>query len=1018
METCVKEDVIQSNLKGLSSQEVEESRTKYGPNIFTPPKRDPLWKMFLEKFEDPIIRILMIAAALAIIVGVFEGKYYEGVGIIAAILLATVLAFWNELKALKQFDLLAKSSDDKECQVLRDGIWKKVARKEVVVGEIVKLETGCEAPADGMVLKAVSLQINQAAFTGESMPVVKMTEEDARKEGVNDSQYPPHIVYGGTIVSEGSGEIRIDKVGDKTEFGKLVHETLEGAENQTPLTMQLEKLSKWIGVVGFGVAGLVFIALVLKGVLSHEFILSSDQWLFSGLVGIAILVALTKVWLPIVYDALELTGKEFNRPKWLEDEEDQEEGDDSNAVKNQKKPNSSMIGWFVTIGGGVALAAISVAVLIAAKIVPVEPQLWMPRKIVFELLEYFMIAVTIIVVAVPEGLAMSVVLSLAYSMRKMLQANLLVKEMHACETIGATSVICSDKTGTLTTNEMRTQDVIVPCFNAPCAKEEFGCNYKDSCKTIFYESIAANSTAELSKDGGVIKPIGNITEGALLLWLESQGINYEQYRNSFEIEKQMPFDTKRKFMATLGFSKRQATKILYIKGAPEIILEKCTSIMAANGPVPITKEDKNTIHKSLLAYQEQGYRTLGFGYKQCSESETDILASSDNCTWLRFVAIEDPVRPDVPQAIKDCHAAGIEVKMVTGDHPETAQQIARQIGLLGKENSKKQHITGNEFESMSDDEALMFIPSLKVLSRARPEHKLKLVNLLRKNGHVVAVTGDGVNDLPALSNSDVGLAMGKTGQEAAKKVAKIVIKDDSFKTIKTAVLWGRTLYENIQRFILFQLTVNVAALGIALIGPFIGIKLPLTVIQMLWINLIMDTFAALALATEPPNANVLKRPPRSPGAFIVTSQMFKDILGYGSVFVVFLVSFLLYIQKDGVVTPYELSTFFATFVMLQFWNLFNARCLGLSHSALLGFWKNKSFLTIAIGVFAGTFAMVQYGGDVFRTVPLSVSTWTMIICGSSMVLWVGEILRLFDRQKSMVGNDVAELESKLQPSIE
>ena len=993
MDYCRKGQVMETNkagLKycGLTSLQVEVSRKEHGANVLTPPPREPWWIQFLGKFDDPVIRILMIAAVLAIIVGVFSGKYFEGIGIIAAILLATVIAFWNEFKAGKEFDVLNRTSDQKPIKVHRDGRWTEVERKDLVVGDVIQLEQGYEIPADGVVLETASFQIDQAVLTGESMPVSKIVPINSCVSwdpGIQQ-EVPSYVVCRGTRVSEGSGIVRIDKVGDGTLWGKLGKAISEDVSSETPLDAQLEKLSKWIGVVGFSIAALTFVALIGRDAITGKVILPSHQWFFAGVLLLSIMTALVRIWLPIFYDACELLGSELSPPNWLEAE--------------------GLGPWGKTIGLGVLIFVALVGLGIFLHLIPVQPSGWMPLSFVMALLGYFMIAVTIIVVAVPEGLAMSVTLSLAYSMRRMMKTGTLVRKMSACETIGATTVVCSDKTGTLTQNRMQSHKVVAPCLNSHSCNTEggFSCIHNDYCKNLMKEAVAANTTAHLEKTTGAqSRPIGNPTEGALLLWLEGQGGDYIQIREAFNAEKQMPFDTKRKFMATVGLSRIDGIRRLHVKGAPEIVLKNCSSIFTDKGVQPLDNSQRELILSSLLQYQKRGFRALGFAYRdlqplQAAGQFTD--SDCENLVWLRFVAIEDPIREEVPAAVEVCRGAGIEVKMVTGDHPETAEEVARQLGLQKGVLSPGEHVTGHDFGKMSDEAAEKAVGAIKILSRALPEHKERLVRLLRKIGHVVAVTGDGVNDAPAMKHANVALSMG-SGTDVAKECSQVVLLNDSFATIESAVMWGRALYQNIQRFIVFQLTVNVAALGVAFLGPFIGVEIPLTVIQLLWVNLIMDTFAALALATEPPHKEVMTRPPRDSEAFIVTREMGKWIFGFGGAFLVLLIAALLYIKKGGV-SEHELSLFFSVFVMLQFWNLFNARVFGLEQSALNGFWQNKAFIGIAAGIFVSTIAMVQVGGEVFRTQPLPVMEWVYVIAGTSIVLWVGELARFIGRTPKAV----------------
>jgi len=960
--------------KGLSNFEVLESRRRYGQNILTPPERDPWWKLFLEKFDDPVIRILLIAAVIAIGVGFVDGKFVEGIGIVSAILLATILAFFNEYKANKEFDILNKVNDDLPVKVIRDGGYCSIPKKDIVVGDLVLIEIGEEIPADGKIIESVSLQIDESKFTGESVPVNKYPKTELNHQKDNGATYSIDLCLRGAMVAEGHGTLEIIAVGDGTEVGKITIEASEENTESTTLNNQLEKLSKLIGVVGFGMAAITFIALVFRGAMIGEISLNQHQWIFSCTVVLSLMIALLKVWLPILYDAFELLGKDKEPPKFISEE--------------------GYKGWIIT--GSIALSVFITLTAVGYFLGHLDLNIytWIPTKAARDFLDYFMVAVTIIVVAVPEGLAMSVTLSLAYSMRKMTATNNLVRKLHACETIGAANIICTDKTGTLTMNQM---NVFESVFNST----------EDNRPNEFIsELISSNSTANLSHNESVINSLGNPTEGALLMWLNKNDYDYVMYRDNFKIESQLTFSTERKFMATSGISNLTNKKITYFKGAPEILIENCLRVLDKNNKTAALDGQKNEILSNLKSYQLRGMRTIGFAFSE----ELDYL-SSDNLNntfrdlvWVGFCALADPIRKEVPNAIRICSEAGINVKIVTGDNPETAKEIAIQIGLIDKKNSDSSaFMNGTEFNLLSDDEVKSRLHSLKVLARARPLDKLRLVNLLKEQNNVVAVTGDGTNDAPALNKANVGLAMG-SGTAVAKEASDIILLDDSFTSIINAVNWGRSLYQNIQRFILFQLTINIAALSIALIGPFIGVSLPFTVTQMLWINLIMDTFAALALAAEPPHSSVMKDKPRNPDAFIVSKTMSKSIFGLGFIFVIFSITFILYMKRDGIITPYELSVFFSTFVMLQFWNLFNARCLGIQSSSLNGLRQNLGFVLIALGIFLGQILIVQFGGEFFRTTPLSFIDWIYIIMGTSIVFWIGEILRMTKRIKYKSSN--------------
>lgn len=879
---------------GLTDEEVRKSRAEYGVNLLTPPKRPSLWRLYLEKFEDPVVRVLLVAAFFSLIISVVENEYAETVGIIAAILLATGIGFFFEYDANKKFDLLNAVNEETLVKVIRNGHIQEIPRKDVVVGDIVVLETGEEIPADGELLEAISLQVNESNLTGE--PVVSKTIVEADFD--DEATYASNRVLRGTTVVDGHGTMCVECVGDATEIGKVARQSTEQSTEPTPLNIQLTKLANLIGKIGFSVAGLAFAIFFIKDVL-------------------------------LVYNFSSLHTFE----EWLP-----------------------------------ALKAT---------------------------LQYFMMAVTLIVVAVPEGLPMSVTLSLALNMRRMLSTNNLVRKMHACETMGAITVICTDKTGTLTQNLMQ---VYEPSFYGLKNNGEIG---EDALSNLVAEGISVNSTAFLEETAPDEKPkgVGNPTEVALLLWLDSQGRNYLELRESAKIIDQLTFSTERKFMATLVQSSFMGKRILYVKGAPEIVLSKCKNVLL-DGKQVDTVEYRSTIETQLLNYQNMAMRTLGFAFKIVDEANTEDcveLISKNDLSFLGVVAISDPIRPDVPAAVAKCQSAGIGVKIVTGDTPGTATEIARQIGLWQPGDMERNRITGAVFAELTDEEALDRVMDLKVMSRARPTDKQRLVQLLQQKGAVVAVTGDGTNDAPALNHAQVGLSMG-TGTSVAKEASDITLLDDSFNSIGTAVMWGRSLYKNIQRFIVFQLTINFVALFIVLLGSLVGTDLPLTVTQMLWVNLIMDTFAALALASIPPSESVMKEKPRKSTDFIISRSMRNYILSMGTVFLILLMGMLFWFNnEEGGMTPQRLTIFFTFFVMLQFWNLFNARVFGTSDSAFKGISKSYGMELVILAILGGQFVIVQFGGAVFRTVPLDLTTWIIIIVSTSLVLWVGEAIRFIRR---------------------
>ena len=860
-----------SRFKGLTDQEVLQNRQKYGMNLLTPPKRPSIWKLYLEKFQDPVIKVLLVAAAFSLLISIIESEYAETIGIFFAIFLATGIGFYFEYDANKKFDLLNAVGEETPVMVIRNGKVHEIPKKDIVVGDVVILNTGDEIPADGILLEAVSLQVNESSLTAELM-VNKTTDEAHFDE---EATYPSNSVMRGTTVTDGHGVMCVERVGDATEIGKVARQATEQSQEQTPLNLQLTKLANLIGKVGFTIATLTFVIFTAKDLYAYLSVTAVTDW-----------------------------------HQWLE----------------------------------------------IARIV----------------LKYFMMAVTLIVVAVPEGLPMSVTLSLALNMRRMLKTNNLVRKMHACETMGAITVICTDKTGTLTQNLMQVYDA----------------KLDESQKNLIAEGIATNSTAFLEEKEGEGKPsgVGNPTEVALLLWLNEQGMDYISLRNQAKTVNQLTFSTERKYMATLVDSSVLNTRVLYVKGAPEIVMGKCN----------LEESRVKQYNEQLLAYQNQAMRTLGVAYKVIPEnSSTDCaeLVKEGGLTFMGIFAISDPIRPDVPDAVKKCQSAGIRVKIVTGDTPGTATEIARQIGLWTSEDTERNRITGVEFAALSDEEALERVVDLKVMSRARPMDKQRLVQLLQQKGEVVAVTGDGTNDAPALNHAQVGLSMG-TGTSVAKEASDITLLDDSFHSIATAVMWGRSLYKNIQRFIVFQLTINVVALLSVLLGAFLGTELPLTVTQMLWVNLIMDTFAAMALASIAPSMDVMNEKPRKRTDFIISPAMRNNIFGVGAGFLIVLMGLLAFFKNmPGGMDVHHLTVFFTIFVMLQFWNLFNASVFGTNHSIFKDAGHAMGMLGVALIILVGQFIIVTFGGKVFRTEPLPALEWAYIIAGTSVVLWIGEIWR-------------------------
>lgn len=965
---------------GLTDTQVKENRQKYGANILTPPQRESLWKIFIENFKDPVIRILLMAvvlsAGISIAVYFTEGAFEiaETIGIAIAIILATGVSTWFVNDANKKFDLLNQVNDDTLMRVVRNGSLTEVPKKDIVVGDIVLLEQGEEIPADGILLEAVSLEINESSLTGEPATRKTVVEKDFDSEAT----YPSNIVLRGTTVIDGHGTMEVLTVGDATEFGKVAHKATEKSEEETPLNKQLNVLAKFISVVGFGIAGITFCILFAKGLFYNPNIPIPTLGQF-GLVSsviLAVLIALANIWIPVLQDMFSLLKKPI--PKWLH---------------TRRKRYCTL--YAITVLATLFLVGYACGVNFW------ERDAWISLTAAKSVLNAFMAAVTLIVVAIPEGLPMSVTLSLALSMRKMLKANNLVRKMHACETMGAATVICTDKTGTLTQNRMSVYET--DFFNLP------GQKLTDNIfSQIVIESIACNTTAFLEHaEDGTTKTLGNPTEAALLLWLQTQNIDYQPVREEAPIIEQLTFSTERKYMATLVDSPSIGKKVLYVKGAPEIILANCRSVKTPEGATDIPDKRKE-IEAKLLDYQNQAMRTLGFAYEIIEDNnsrfENGKLINA-NLVFIGIAAISDPVRPDVPAAIQKCFDAGIQVKIVTGDTPGTAKEIGRQIGLWKPEDTDINHITGSEFAALNDKEAFDRVKYLKIMSRARPTDKQRLVQLLQKHGEIVAVTGDGTNDAPALNFAHVGLSMG-TGTSVAKEASDITLLDDSFNSIASAVMWGRSVFLNIQRFILFQLTINMVALIIVMIGSILGSESPITVTQMLWVNLIMDTFAAGALASLPPDEKVMKQKPRNTNDFIIVPQMRRLILGTGTLFIIVLSGLLFYFADfaGGIANTTEsvknLTTFFTFFVMLQFWNMFNAKTFGSNDSAFKRLNKSEGFILVSLAILLGQFIVVTFGGTVFRTIPLSACEWTMIIASSSLVLWIGEIIRFFKRLRT------------------
>ncbi len=856
--------MIPHSPQGLTPEEVATNRQLYGVNLITPARDDSAWELLIEKFRDPIIRILLVAAALSLVIGALHGDFTESVGIICAIILATCVGFWFEWDARRRFKRLNKVNDDIPVKVLRSGAMCSIPRRDVVVGDIVVVESGETVPADGELIESVSLKVDESTLTGE--PVCDKTVDERHFDP--EATYPSNRLLRGTSVVDGYGRMVVTAVGDRSEAGRVTEQSTVRNDAPTPLDRQLTRLSQLIGRVGIVVAIVIFCVMSAKSIFMDGLLARS----------------------------------------WLEVSE--------------------------------------------------------------QLLHIFMVSVALIVMAVPEGLPMSITLSLAISMRKMLRTNNLVRKMHACETMGAVTVICTDKTGTLTRNRMTVQELI---------------RYDDLPTADFAETVAANTTAFLDASGTAL---GNPTEGALLTWLQAEGMDHEALRHGARIVDRQTFSAERKYMATLLESGLSGRRLLCVKGAPEIVRTMC-------GP-----DDRNEeIAARLADLQHHAMRTLGFAWCETQAPDCAEAIAQGGLHFAAIAAISDPVREEVPAAVRRCLDAGIDVKIVTGDTPATATEIARRIGLWDDAaDDDRQRMTGTEFAAASDEELLERVGRLKILARARPLDKQSLVRLLQRRGEVVAVTGDGTNDAPALNFADVGLSMG-SGTSVAKEASDITLLDDSFSSIATAILWGRSLYRNIQRFVLFQLTINVVAIVVCFVGAVVGTDMPLTVVQILWVNIIMDTFAAMAMASLPPDPRVMLDRPRPRNEFIITPAMTRTIFTCATGMIAVLLGMLFaWTERAGDLSIRHLTLFFTTFVFLQFWNMFNARAFELHRSVFADFRGCREFFLILAAIAVGQWFIVETGGAIFRTEPLSVRDWAIVVGATSLFAFGGETIRLLRRK--------------------
>ena len=942
-------------LTGLTPEQVEESRKKHGTNIVTPSKRVSMWKLFFEKFNDPIIKILIVAAVVSLGISFVEGGFEEPIGIFISIILATGISFYFERDANKKFEALTHVNDDLPVRVIREGKIVEVPKRDIVVGDVVLIETGDEIPADGTLVEAVSLQIDESTLTGEPM-IDKTTNSD---EFDHEATYPSNAVMRGTTVLDGRGTFVVEKVGDATQYGQVAKNATKETEEETPLNKQLGSLASLISGIAVVLGLATFFIMVYKELSVLN--ISTIQKITLSSVIVFALALMMKVLLPAISSTLSVF-----------------------KVNTQKLDNFANKSWFAFMAIGVLLATLIylISSIFVGFTSPLVAESWISAEILKYIIDAFMVAVTLIVVVVPEGLPMSITLSLALNMRRMLKTNNLVRKIHASETMGAATVICTDKTGTLTQNKMHVE--FLKLFTTESGEIDDTENTK-----IFAESIAANTTAEIGYNTeGKESVLGNPTEGALLNFLKENQIDYVPLRRQATLVKQLTFTTQRKYMATLVESEVTGKRMLYMKGAPEIIMSHSKSVITTTGEEAMSKI-KPQIEEHLISFQSKAMRTLAFAVAEVGADDTreieDIIAE-DKVKFIAFVAISDPVRADVPAAVKRCLDAGVGVKIVTGDTFATAKEIGRQIGIWTEADTEENIIGGVEFAALTDEEAYQRAQKLKIMCRARPTDKQRLVSLLQKAGEVVAVTGDGTNDAPALNQAHVGLSMG-TGTAVAKEASDITLLDDSFASIAMAVMWGRSLYRNIQRFLIFQLTINIVALVVVFTGVFFTTEPPLTVMQMLWVNIIMDTFAALAFASIKPEDNVMQEPPRKNTDFIIKKDMFRQMLMTSAIFVAVLLTML-----NITIPGYELNTkafsalFFTVFVMMQFVNMFIVR--GYHYSRTKGeTLKNLypiPFLSVALMILIGQIAIVQFGGEAFRVEPLNITTW-LILAGTAFV---------------------------------
>ena len=900
--------------RGLSEKQIAQNQKKYGKNQFSPGEKISLGKKILEALKEPMIFILLIAALITIGMNIYKqsqglhAEFTESIGILVAITISVSIKVIMEGRSEKAFETLNNINEDIKVKVLRNGIIQYIYKKDVVVGDIIKIETGAKVPADGRLIDSLQLKVDESMLTGESIAVNKNFEQTITNAKTVLSERK-NMVFAGTFITYGQGTVIITSVGDKTEMGNIASELKHPVSKSTPLQEKLDKLAR--SITTFGVIASILI-------LFYE---------------------LFKIYI-------------------------------SNNLSFDTVQNA------------------------------------------------FMVSVALIVAAVPEGLPTIVAMTLALNIIKMAKSNALVRKLIACETIGCINVICSDKTGTLTKNQMTVIDI---WNNGKLI------NPSDLKNRFLIENFTINSTADITIKDGNVKFIGNPTECSLLkafsdtvcsvspkqctyyeqsnsicggqcekyTYKNDDYISYTDIRNSSNIIFQYPFSSDKKSMTTVILVDKLYK--VYSKGSPEKIISLCSTIIINNKIELFTDELREKVNNEIIKLQQEAKRILAFSHNDINTGYDDWNKSQDkvesNMIFDGFVSIADPLRDDVYEAVEKCKKSGISLKILTGDNIVTATSIAKQLNIVNKDSII---IEAQQIDEMSNEELLKILDKIILIARSKPLTKMRIVNLLKKHGNVVAVTGDGINDAPALKNADVGIAMGITGTEVSKEASDIILLDDSFSTIVKAVEWGRGIYENFQRFIQFQLTVNLVAVLTVFVCEMFGLPVPFTTIQLLWVNLIMDGPPALSLGLESLRNHLMEQEPVKRDTNIITRNMLFRIIING-VFIVFMIMLLINKQILGGTQGQQSSIIFTTFVMFQLFNSFNSRELG-NESIFTNLLKNKPMLWIIGATFFVQILITQFGGQIFKTAPLSISMWLRIIAYSFSVVAFSEVIRFIKRK--------------------